>query len=88
MLVKDATARRARQEYLAFLGETLQQTRPAVGALRRGRRPTGTGPLRVRLRATRSLLRLTPAALRSRRAVSRSVVLTRLELERELVTSR
>ena len=54
MLVKDATAERARREYAAFLGETLQMARPVVGALRRGRRPA-PGPFPSRLRAARSL---------------------------------
>ncbi len=87
MLVKDASAERARREYAAFLGETLQMTRPVVGALRRGRRPAA-GPLRARLRATRSLLAKTPAAVRRRRAITRSAVVPRAQLERELVTSR
>ncbi len=87
MLVKDATAERARREYAAFLGETLQMARPVVGALRRGRRPA-PGPFPARLRAARSLVRLTPAALRRRREVGRSALVPRAALERELVTSR
>ncbi len=66
MLVKDATASRARAEYAAFLGETLQTARPVIGALRRGRRPDAA-LFRARAKATRSLLAKTPAALRRRR---------------------
>ena len=87
MLVKDATRARARSEYLAFLGETLQMSRPVIGALRRGRRPAAR-PLQARAKATASLLRLTPAALRKRRAIGRSAVVPRERLDRELVTSR
>ncbi len=87
MLVKDATPSRARREYLAFLGETLQMTRPVIGALRRGRRPAAR-PLRARAKATGSLLRLTPAALRKRRSVGRSAVVARERIDSELVTSR
>ncbi|MCW2777497.1 MAG: putative glycosyl transferase, partial [Frankiales bacterium] len=87
MLVKDASAARARKEYAAFLGETLQMSRPVLGALRRGRRPAA-GPFRARARAATSLVRLTPAALRKRREVGRSAVVARAQLETELVTSR
>jgi GT2 family glycosyltransferase len=87
MLVKDATAARARREYGAFLGETLQMARPVVGALRRGRRPA-PGPLPARARAVRSLVRLTPAALRRRREIGRAAVVRRDALEAELVNSR
>ena len=87
MLVKDATPGRARREYRAFLGETVSMTRPVIGALRRGRRPAAR-PLQARLRATRSLLALTPAALRKRRAIGRSAVVPRERLDAELVTRR
>lgn len=87
MLVKDATPARARAQYLAFLGETLQMARPVIGALRRGRRPAAR-PLQARVRATGSLLRHTPAALRKRRAITRTAVVPREQLDRELVTSR
>ncbi len=87
MLVKDATPGRAREQYVAFLGETLQMARPVVGALRRGRRPAAR-PLQARVRATGSLLRLTPAALRKRRAISRTAVVPREQLDAELVTHR
>ncbi|MCW2607912.1 MAG: glycosyl transferase family 2 [Frankiales bacterium] len=87
MLVKDASTPRARREYAAFLGETLQMARPVVGALRRGRRPA-SGPFRARARATASLVRLTPAALRRRRQITRSAVVPRADLEQELVTTR
>lgn len=87
MLVKDATPARARAQYLAFLGETLQMARPVLGALRRGRRPAAR-PLQARVRATGSLLRHTPAALRKRRAITRTAVVPREQLDRELVTSR
>jgi GT2 family glycosyltransferase len=87
MLVKDATRERARTQYAAFLGETLQMARPVIGALRRGRRPAAR-PLQARARAAGSLLRLTPAALRKRRAISRAAVVPREQLDRELVTSR
>ena len=40
------------------------------------------------MKATGSLLRLTPAALRKRRAISRSAVVPRERLDAELVTSR
>ena len=87
MLVKDATTERARREYAAFLAETLQMARPVIGALRRGRRPA-PGPLPARLRAARSLLAKTPAALRRRRQIERTAVVPRAQLETELVTSR
>ncbi|MEX2289323.1 MAG: glycosyltransferase family 2 protein [Mycobacteriales bacterium] len=87
MLVKDATRARARGEYTAFLRETLQMARPVIGALRRGRRPAAR-PLQARVKATGSLLRLTPGALRKRRQIGRSAVVPRERLDRELVTSR
>ncbi len=87
MLVKDASPGRARREYAAFLGETLQMARPVLGALRRGRRPAA-GPFRARARATASLVRLTPAALRRRRGITRGAVVRRTDLEQELVTTR
>ncbi len=87
MLVKDATPHRWRREYRAFLGETLQMSRPVIGALRRGRRPAAR-PLQARLRATSSLLRLTPAALRKRGQIGRTAVVPRAQLDAELVTSR
>ncbi len=87
MLVKDATAARARREYTAFLVESLQLLRPVVGAVRRGRRPV-LGPARSRLPVVVSLLRLTPAALRRRRAISTAARVARPEAETWLVTSR
>jgi GT2 family glycosyltransferase len=87
MLAKDATARRALREWWGFLLESLQLLRPPLGALRRGRRPD-LAQVRFRLRVLLSLLRLTPAALRRRRAIGRSLQVPRAELERWLVTSR
>jgi len=87
MLVKNASAEQARREYAAFVAETLRLARPVVGALRRGRRPAA-GALVFRLKVLRSLLRLTPAALRHRRAISRTAEVPRSELEQWLVASR
>ena len=87
MLVKDATAARARHEWRAFAVDTLLLLRLVVGQLRRGRRPD-LARLRARLRVVASLLRLTPAALRGRRSLSRAAVVPRAELERWLVSPR
>ena len=87
MLTKDASAGRARREWLGFLRETLDLLRFVVGALRRGRRPP-LQRLRMQLRVLRSLLRLTPGALRARRQIARSAQVPRTDLERWLVTAR
>jgi GT2 family glycosyltransferase len=87
MLVKDASAERARHEYVAFLVDTLQMVLRVLGQVRRLRRPA-VRPLLARLRALRSLLRLTPVALRRRRAIARAAEVPRPELERWLVSGR
>jgi len=87
MLVKNSSADRARREYAGFLRQTLPLLRPVVGAVRRGRRPV-LGQLRMHLRVLRSLLALTPAALRRRRAIRRSAVVDRDELAQWLVPGR
>jgi GT2 family glycosyltransferase len=87
MLTKTASAGRARREWLGFLHETLNMLRFVVGAVRRGRRPQ-LQRLRMQLRVLRSLLRLTPAALRARRQIARSARVPRPDLERWLVTAR
>ncbi|GAC1439617.1 MAG: hypothetical protein NVS3B26_03000 [Mycobacteriales bacterium] len=87
MLTKDATAARARREWLGFLRETVNLLRYALGALRRGRRPP-LQRVRMQLRVLRSLLRLTPAALRARRKIARSARVPRADLERWLAAAR
>jgi len=87
MLTKDASAARARREWLAFLRETLNLLRFVLGALRRGQRPP-VHRLRMQLRVLRSLLRLTPAALRARRRIARSARVPRADLETWLVAAR
>ena len=87
MLTKDATAARAGREWLDFLRETLSLLRFVLGALRRGRRPP-LQRLRMQLRVLRSLVRLTPGALRARRKIARSAQVPRSDLERWLATAR
>ena len=87
MLVKNAESAVARREYRAFLRETGQLARPVLGAVRRGRRPV-VGPLRFRLKVLRSLVRLTPAAVRHRKAIARSAQVDRARLEQWLVAGR
>ncbi len=87
MLAKNATAERARHEWAAFFRETLTMVLLALKGVLRGRRPA-LRPLQARLRAASSLLRLTPHALRQRRALGRTAVVSRSELEGWLVTSR
>ncbi len=87
MLAKNGEASVARTEYAAFLRETLRLLRPVVGAVRRGRRPDAAR-LRMHLRVLRSLLVLTPTALRQRRAIRRSAVVDRDALAPWLVTGR
>ena len=87
MLLKNAGASRARSELRAFLRETAVLVAVSVKAVLRGRRP-GVTVLRLRLRVVASLLRLTPAMLRKRRAIARTATVERAELERWLVTSR
>ncbi len=87
MLAKNADSAVARREYRAFLRETGQLARPVIGAVRRGRRPV-VGPLRFRLKVLRSLVRLTPAAVRHRRAITRSAQVDRGQLQEWLVAGR
>lgn len=87
MLTKDASAARVRREWLGFLRETLNLLRFVVGALRRGRKPS-LQRLRMQARVLRSLLRLTPSALRARRQIARSATVPRSELESWLVTAK
>ncbi len=87
MLAKNADFAVARQQYAAFLRETGQLARPVIGAVRRGRRPV-VGPLRFRLKVLRSLVRLTPAAVRHRRAIARSAQVDRARLQQWLVAGR
>jgi GT2 family glycosyltransferase len=87
MLVKNATAARARHEVVSFLADSLTMVLTAVKAVLRGRRPARR-PLQMRLRVLWSLLLLTPRMLRKRRAIHRSAQVGRVELERWLVERR
>jgi GT2 family glycosyltransferase len=87
MLVKNATAARARHEVASFLMESLAMVVRALKAVLRGRRPA-LRPLLMRARVLASLLRLTPAMLRKRRATTRSAQVHRPDLERWLVAGR
>jgi GT2 family glycosyltransferase len=87
MLLKDATADRARHEWKSFLADTLAMVLTAVKAVLLGRRP-GVRALRMRLRVLASLLRLAPRTMRKRKALGRTAEVPREELERWLVTSR
>jgi 16S rRNA (uracil1498-N3)-methyltransferase len=86
MLTKDASAARVRREWMSFLRETVNLLRFVVGALRRGRKPS-LQRLRMQARVLRSLVRLTPSALRARRQIARSAKVSRSELESWLVTA-
>ncbi len=87
MLAKNGDASVARAQYAAFLRETLRLGRPVLGALRRGRRPDAAR-LRMHLKVLRSLLALTPVALRRRRAIRRTAAVGRDELSPWLVAGR
>jgi hypothetical protein len=76
-----------RREWLGFLRETVNLLRFVLGAVRRGRKPS-LQRLRMQARVLRSLLRLTPAAVRARRQIARSATVPRSELESWLVAPR
>jgi GT2 family glycosyltransferase len=87
MLVKDATAPRARHELTAFAIDSVLLFARALKGLLQGRKPV-MYPLRMRARVLVSLLRLTPTMLRKRRAFGRTAQVTRGELEGWLVSRR
>jgi GT2 family glycosyltransferase len=87
MLVKDATATRARRELTAFAVDSLLLFARALKGLLKGRRPV-MYPLRMRARILVSLIRLTPRMLLKRRAIRRSAKVSRAELEGWLVSHR
>ena len=87
MLVKNATAARARHELASFLAESLRMVLTALRAVLRGQRPA-LRPLQIRVRVLASLLRLLPVMTVRRRRIGRSALVDRIELEQWLVTTR
>jgi GT2 family glycosyltransferase len=87
MLMKDASAGRARHELTAFAVDSVLLFARALKGLLKGRRPV-MYPLRMRARVLVSVLRLTPTMLRKRRAIHRSAQVSRVELEGWLVSRR
>jgi GT2 family glycosyltransferase len=87
MLVKDATAPRARHELTAFAVDSVLLFARALRGLLKGRKPV-MYPLRMRARVLVSLARLTPTMLRKRRAIHRSAQVPRADLEGWLVSRR
>lgn len=88
MLVKDATAGLALRECARYPLTTASMALRAVRHSLKHRTRPPMRPTLMRLRVMRSFLRLLPTMLAKRRAVGRSAVVPRRELQKWLVTSR
>ncbi|MDQ2846946.1 MAG: glycosyltransferase family 2 protein [Actinomycetota bacterium] len=87
-LTKDASAGRAANGVLRFIGSTGKMTLRAVAQGARTRRKPPLGPVMLRGKVLRSYLRHLPGLLADRRRIGNTATVGRRDLEEWLVTSR